>query len=370
MPPRILLISHEFPPDLGGAGVVASDIADALNSFGCDVTVLTKKVDGRPKPASYDLIEVLFVSKIGFISYYNKLNTLKVHDFDKIIINDLGASVVACYFLKKEIKERCILWLHGAEPERIMSNRKMIFKLIGFRANYIKFISACKAIVSVSAYMKHKFIREVPVMNLCNKISVIENSINLEEFFVDKIDLHEKYGISKTKKILLSVGRIIRDKGYGDMYGCFKDLVGQGHDFHWILIGDGNYLDDLRRIARNDDLLRFMTFAGFVDRQYLRNFYSSVDVFWLLSQLDESFSLVYLEAMACGTTIIARSVGGCPELLGHGEYGHLVDSNSECSRLLKNIDRIKIDSDKIIKYAAKKSNNEFRKKIKDLITMD
>lgn len=119
---KILLISHEFPPDKGGAGSVAYDLAVNGNSEEVNITVLTKKNIDRKTSSNYIVREVDTISKIFSYNYWSEIKKYKLDNYDGYILNDLGAAQVAGYFFSKEMIKKSIIILHGNEYQ-IFSNK-------------------------------------------------------------------------------------------------------------------------------------------------------------------------------------------------------------------------------------------------------
>ena len=82
----------------------------------------------------------------------------------------------------------------------------------------------------------------------------------------------------------------------------------------------------------------------------LRDFYSNSDVFWLLSNFDESLPLVYIEAQTCGCPVIGRNKGGVRETISKNS-GFLVENEFEAFQILKNKEYLKLKKENIIKFA-------------------
>jgi glycosyltransferase involved in cell wall biosynthesis len=113
----------------------------------------------------------------------------------------------------------------------------------------------------------------------------------------------------KKEPILLCVSRASKEKGLDD----FCSLKTNGIK---ILIGDGPYLDSLRQ--KYPDVL----FLGFKKGQELAYYYVNADVFVFPSKSD-TFGVVMLEAMACGTPIAAYPVTGPIDVINEGVTGYM-----------------------------------------------
>ena len=105
---KVLIISHEFPPFGGGAGVVAKQYCYALNDLNCDITLVTKKQKTYNLPSNIKIIGIPSLSKLWFIPYFFYIFKMKLSIQDKILLNDIGANLVAGLFFKKETLKKSI----------------------------------------------------------------------------------------------------------------------------------------------------------------------------------------------------------------------------------------------------------------------
>ena len=87
--------------------------------------------------------------------------------------------------------------------------------------------------------------------------------------------------------------------------------------------GFDGHLDELKRVAQSVGVEDKVAFVGSVEHAELPTYYNAADVFVLPSYY-ESFGLAALEAMACGTPVVASGVGGLPSFIVSGESGYLV----------------------------------------------
>ncbi len=328
---RILIISYEFPPVVGGAGSVARDLAIGLSKE-AEIHLLTEWISPeeteKRKRDGYVLHEVESKRGIRPLNYWNYIRRLDLDTFHRIIINDARASMVAALFFPEKVLERTVVYIHGREPEEVIVNPGKLRKLMRYPQKYERFLKRSKGIVSVSNYMKEKILATGIDID-SSKIEVIYNGIEEKEFNPRESKLREMYSISPERTILLSVSRIVREKGYEEMAEIFKEVCERDENFHWVVAGSGGYLGELKNRIERWNLDNKVTFLGGVPREQLPEIYSGGDLYWLLSNFDEALGLTYLEARFCGTPALARNKSGERETIEEGVTGHLADSNED-----------------------------------------
>jgi len=121
---------------------------------------------------------------------------------------------------------------------------------------------------------------------------------------------------------LLFVGSLIPEKGPDVLIEAFRRALAERSDLRLTIVGTGprGYVDGLREAARGLPV----RFAGRLERPEVVDAYRSHDVLVFSSVWGEPFSLVPLEAMAMGLTVIATRTGGTPEAVVPGKTGLLV----------------------------------------------
>jgi len=348
---KVLVFSNEFPPDIGGAGVVAKQYACALSLNGHDVTVLTRKRKKTVADGPYKIVEVPVFSKLWFLSYR------KVVDFDSfelIILNDPAAAYVAGLYFSTAAFSKSVVFLHGSEPELIYGKPSITLVLSFFRKVYTSSLKRCDKIYAVSNYMKNKFISRTGMSRLQDKISVKYAGVDSRYFYPEpNDDFRAEWRIPEDAVLLLSASRVVKDKGYGEMFRLFRELSKEGENLYWIVVGGGKYLEELKTLTKANCLCDKIIFVGQKNREELRGFYSNVDVFWLLSNYDEAFVLTYIEAQMCGIPVIGRNRAGAVEAVFDGVSGFLVDNEDQVRRIIK---------DKLYKNLAKSDILDFSRK--------
>ncbi|MEK7311038.1 MAG: glycosyltransferase [Chloroflexota bacterium] len=180
------------------------------------------------------------------------------------------------------------------------------------------------------------------------KIEVIPPGVDLSEFHpIPMAEAKLAIGVPPEDTMLLFVGRIEPLKGVDTMLHAMKLLRDRGamppHLCLSIIGGDPSHtaaqdnaeMDRLRALRQELGIGDIVAFLGKRDQDALNNYYASAQAVIMPSHY-ESFGMVALEAMACGTPVIASEVGGLAFLVRDGETGFTVPNNDPealCDRL-------------------------------------
>lgn len=159
-----------------------------------------------------------------------------------------------------------------------------------------------------------------------SKVQVVPAGVDLELFYPrDKFLAKQKLGIGENR-VILYVGRIEPLKGLDILLEAVS-LLEDSADTRLMIVGgsleDDAELERLKGLSEELGIHEKVTFTGSVPQDMLPDFYSAADVFVLPSYY-ESFGLVALEAMACGTPVIVSRVGGLKTFIKQGETGYLI----------------------------------------------
>ena len=170
------------------------------------------------------------------------------------------------------------------------------------------------------------------------KLHIIPCGVDLNVFRpMRQSDAREALGRDQCERIVLFVGRIEQIKGIDVLLRALGLLFFRHPEFRsdLCLLVVGGALDpnddspetekveELQRLVHQHRMEANVSFVGSMDQQRLALFYAAADV-CAVPSLTESFGLVALEAMACGTPVVGTRVGGLQTLIEHGESGLLV----------------------------------------------
>ena len=125
---------------------------------------------------------------------------------------------------------------------------------------------------------------------------------------------------------LVTIGRLVEKKGFGDLLGALHMLKADGHRFLCRLYGDGPLRPLLTELRDSLGLTDEVQFLGEQDRDHIVAALEEADLFVLTPVVTEDgdrdgIPNVLVEAMACGLPVVTTSAGGITELVEHGVNG-------------------------------------------------
>jgi D-inositol-3-phosphate glycosyltransferase len=162
-------------------------------------------------------------------------------------------------------------------------------------------------------------------------ISVIPCGVNRELFRpADREKARRQLGIDGERKNILFVGRIEPLKGIDKLLMAVARLKDKRGITLLIIGGDENSQHEMERLKRLSGELRMqesVSFLGLVKQDRLPLFYNAADA-CVIPSYYESFGLVALESLACGTPVVTTRVGGAESVVRQVEAGYVVADNT------------------------------------------
>jgi phosphatidylinositol alpha-1,6-mannosyltransferase len=125
------------------------------------------------------------------------------------------------------------------------------------------------------------------------------------------------------ERVLLTVGRMDpreRYKGHDRVIAAISNLVAEGYDICYLVVGEGDDRARLEALARDAGVSERVRFLGRVGLQSLIEIYRAADLF-VMPSTGEGFGVAFLEAMASGTPALGLGVAGARDALADGQLG-------------------------------------------------
>jgi len=186
----------------------------------------------------------------------------------------------------------------------------------------------CHRIIAASEREKEDLIQHYSASP--EGISVVPCGVNLNLFQpMDKKIAKQQLGFDRDK-VILFVGRIEPLKGIDQLLRAMPYLK-NSHRSRLVIVGDGEYgqyeMERLQKLSQDLHIEDSITFSGLIKHEKLNHFYNAADV-CVIPSYYESFGLVALESMACGTPVVATNVGDLKSIVQQGETGYVVMDNT------------------------------------------
>ncbi len=227
-------------------------------------------------------------------------------------------------------------------------------------------IEMADAVVAVSKGTRDDVLRNFHVDP--GKVAVIYNGIDTDEYRkTDRTEALVENGIDPSRPYLLFVGRITRQKGIVHLVRALRYL---DPEIQVVLCAGAPDTPEIGAemkeafAAAARERRHLVWIEKMLPRDRMIQIYSHATLFCCPS-IYEPFGIINLEAMACETPVVASAVGGIPEVVVHGETGHLVpvageesapfepkDPDTFARDLARPINRIMADPEQLRKFAA------------------
>jgi alpha-maltose-1-phosphate synthase len=322
---KVALLTREYPPEVyGGAGVHVEYLARELAPF-VDLTV---HCQGKPRTTAvaHSPWSLLSESNPALQTLSTDLSMAAALDGCQLAHSHTWYANLAGHIggLLHGIPH--VVTTHSLEPQRPWKAEQLGggYALSSWAEKVS--IEGAAAVIAVSEGMRADVLSNYPAVDPA-KVHVVYNGIDAEQYSPDPAtDVLERYGVDTSKPSVVFVGRITRQKGVPVLLRAAAHL---DPEVQLVLCAGAPDTPELgAEVAGLVEELR-KTRSGVI---WLSGMLSKREVIQLLSHstlfacpsVYEPLGIVNLEAMACGTAVVASKVGGIPEVVADGETGLLV----------------------------------------------
>ncbi len=156
------------------------------------------------------------------------------------------------------------------------------------------------------------------------KISIAhEHILNFDNFKVKK-------EIEERCDLVGYIGALSKAKGIVQLLQAIPCVLGREGRVTFLIGGDGELRGEVEKISNNNSLNKKVKFIGWIHHDLLPKYMNDLKLL-VLPSYTEGLPNIMLEAMACGTPVLATPVGAIPDIITDGETGFLMLNNSsEC----------------------------------------
>jgi glycosyltransferase involved in cell wall biosynthesis len=165
--------------------------------------------------------------------------------------------------------------------------------------------------------------KDVPMLEPHNShVTTIPNGYSPAFHQMDREACRRELGISEGRKALFSLGYLVDQKGFTYLVQAMRQVCDEREDVDCYIGGSGPLRERLQKEIDRLHLHGRVTLLGFIEDFLMPVWMNAADLF-VLPSLSESFGIVQVEAMACGTPVIATRNGGSEEVVVPGRTGLL-----------------------------------------------
>ncbi|KHO50967.1 MAG: group 1 glycosyl transferase [archaeon GW2011_AR13] len=356
------MFGWEFPPfHTGGLGTACEGLTKCLSKNGVElIFVLPKKLD-----LNVDFLKVVYaddnipIKKQYYFnsiiqgytthkSYENKYELEKEKDL--IYASNLNEEVERYGLVAKRIAEEETFdiihahdWLTfkaGMMAKRV-SGKKLVVHVHATEFDRCggqgcnqhvydiekKGMQEADQIIAISDYTKKQIVKHYGISP--KKVIVIHNGTQFEEFILNEVS-----NLKKSKKIVLSLGRITLQKGIDYLISAARIVLKYDRNVIFVIAGNGDMYEEIVRKVSDMGIADNFIFTGWVkDKNEIKKMYSMADLF-IMPSVSEPFGLVPLEAQMCGTPSLISKQSGVAEIFSNCLKADFWDVNDMADKIV------------------------------------
>jgi phosphatidyl-myo-inositol dimannoside synthase len=327
---KTFLITNDLGPRAGG---IESFVLGLLERVEANSVVIFTSSQSKSKEFDQELFE--------------KYGAIVIRDRSKILLPTPRITRRAVQIMGQY--QATTIWFGAAAPLALMAKRlrkagatNIVALTHGHEVWWAKiplFKSAISKIsknVDLLTYLGD-FTRDsmLPAIKDQSKLVRIAPGIDIDHFAPTSIDrnLIEKYKL-QDRRVIVSVGRLVHRKGQDKLIEAMPQVLKSFPDAVLLLVGEGPIKSMLDKSIRHHGLQNNVIFTGRVKFADLPRYIQLGEVFAMPSRdrffgLEvEGLGIVYLEASACGVSVIVGKSGGAPDAVLENKTGLIVDGTN------------------------------------------
>jgi len=229
-----------------------------------------------------------------------------------------GGSFVIPVLISKLLRRKTNLVLRGSLEKETQIQKNIFSKLLTF-------------LQRVSMALSDKIIvYSRDIVSQWN-LGKYQNKILIAPYlFIDFNEFRVERPLDERDNIVGYVGRFSPEKGIGNLVEAVSEIREASPDVRFWIVGDGQLRDEIEQYVKKNNLDDKVRLVGEVSRNEIPGYLNQLKLL-VIPSYSEGLPNTILEAMACGTPVLATPVGSIPDVITDGETGFIMEDNSpEC----------------------------------------
>lgn len=331
-PARYLVITELFLPTKGGTAVWFDEVYRRLG--GKEIHIVTADVPGatdhdRDHPNSIHRLAVRRYEWLRpeSLAMYAKFLAASValgarHRFDAVHAGRVLPEGLVGWIVARLIRRPLVVYSHGEELTTWRQAAKM--------RTMVWVYGHANLVVANSEFTRDELVK---LGVAPQRITLLNPGVDVKRFRpgLPHEDLKAAIGVAPGDKLIVSVGRLSRRKGFDQVIRATRVLRDLGMPVHYALIGIGEDRDYLHGLANELRVADCVHFLGHVSQEELPRWYNAAEVVAMPNREvggdTEGFGMVFLEAAACAKPAVAGTAGGTRAAVVDGKTGLRIDGN-------------------------------------------
>ena len=330
---RYLVLTELFLPTKGGTAVWFDEVYRRLGAK--EIHIVTADVPGAEDhdadhPNSIHRVRLQrhwWLRPESLAMYAKFLATSLVvglrHRFDAVHAGRVLPEGLVAWLVARTLRCPLIIYAHGEELTTWRQPAKMRAMVWTYRH--------ADGIIANSEFTRDELLK---FGIAASRITLLHPGVDLNRFRpgLRCDDLRSRIGISGSGKLIVSVGRLSRRKGFDQVIRALPLLARRGLDVRYAAIGIGEDRAYLESLADELGVAGSVHFLGHVSPDDLPRWYNAADVVTMpnreINGDTEGFGMVFIEAAACAKPTVAGLAGGTGAAVVDGVTGLRVDGAS------------------------------------------
>lgn len=303
---RALVITNMFPgPRNPAFGVFVKRQVEALREIGCDVVLVENTEDRSGWRNAVKYASLLARTR----------RAARAGGFDIVVGHYLYPTAAFARIASAMSGRPYVLVAHGSDVTALAGREDKLAR------DARGALDRAAAVVAVSGALERRLREELQLSGRV-PVPVVHMGVDTRAFCLDS---GARAGLEwpADDRIALFVGNLVPVKGPDIALEAFIEAYSDGVLDRLVLVGDGPMSAQLAERARETGVADAVYFAGRQPSEKVAACMAAADVL-VISSRNEGLGLVALEALACGTPVVATRVGGLPEIMPRPPCGHLV----------------------------------------------